>query len=156
MGESVVRFQPGRTWSSSSLEGAGDRRVPETCPFAPPLYIDQAPTKLTSRPRWKILCEERSSSTRSPTSSLSSKIAVCCCPLLLSSTGRWLSRRCLPPCCLLAHPPPQQQCHAHPRASIQTQPHAPPFYAAQALERATDTSVLQAPGTILPSVTATT
>ena len=71
---------------------------------------------------------------------------VCCCALLLSSTGRWLSRRCLPPCCLLALPPPQQQCHAHPRASIQTQRHAPRFYGAQVLERATDTSVLQAPG----------
>ena len=73
---------------------------------------------------------------------------VCCCHLLLSSTGRWLSRRCLPSLCLLALPRPQQQCHAHPRASIQTQRHAPPFYDAQALERATDTSVLQAPGAI--------
>ena len=26
--QSVVRFQAGRTWSSSSLEGAGDWRVP--------------------------------------------------------------------------------------------------------------------------------
>ena len=74
-------------------------------------------------------------------------LQVCCCALLLSSTGRWLSRRCLPSLCLRAPPPPpQQQCHAHPRASIQTQRHAPRFYDAQALERATDTSVLQAPG----------